>query len=302
MPRSSKDVCEAKLRSLSERPAKSDAVRAESEHKHAIAHQQRCEMELQRAQEASSDIEVFAEVENRRKDLKSAESSLADAQAQLVGRNAEDVAMSLEGAKARSKNLRAEVDQLDKRNWQIKAELRSFDSANEDLAQSESKVERLQRDVDSVMRNANAVQALYDALETARTDRRNELAAPLMDKFLEYGQSVFGADTTFEMSDDLKIVGRSNGAGSFATEHLSGGAQEQIDILLRLAAAGIMEGGAGAPVIIDDALGYSDSNRIRLMNNALGRAGKDSQVIVLTCDKRRFDRIPGARFVDINDL
>lgn len=297
-----REAAEAKVRSFAARPAKNVLVRAESAYEHTEADSRRCLSALEKAREDSSDAEVFAAVENRLKDKKAAEAQLSDAQAKLAAQNADDVAMSLEGAQSRVNNLKAEHEKLVNRNWQIKIELRSFDSANEKLADYESKVERLQRSYDSLMRNANAARVLYQAMSEARTEKRNELAAPLMEKFMEYGKSVFGPDTKFTMDDDLQIVARANNAGYFATEHLSGGAQEQIDILLRLAAAGIMEGGAGAPVIIDDALGYSDDNRIRLMNNALGRAGKDSQVIVLTCDKRRFDRIPGARFIDINDM
>lgn len=104
------------------------------------------------------------------------------------------------------------------------------------------------------------------------------------------------------MDSDLTIKSRSNEEGEFRIDALSGGAQEQLDILLRLAAAGVMEGGQGAPVIIDDALGYSDEERLRLMNIALSKAGKDMQVIVLTCDEDRFIRIQGMKHLRIQDL
>ena len=136
----------------------------------------------------------------------------------------------------------------------------------------------------------------------ARAASRNALADPLLRKLEEYGGGVFGAGTQFTMNEDLQIESRSNADGKFDVDELSGGAQEQLDILLRLAVAGVMEGGQGAPVIIDDALGYSDEHRLRRMNNALAKAGRDMQVLVLTCDEARFDRVTGAEFMKIQDL
>ena len=63
-----------------------------------------------------------------------------------------------------------------------------------------------------------------------------------------------------------------------------------------------MDGEGGAPVIIDDALGYSDPRRLRRMNNAFARAGEDSQVLVLTCYPDRFSRIPDSHRLEMDDL
>ena len=42
------------------------------------------------------------------------------------------------------------------------------------------------------------------------------------------------------------------------------------------------------PIILDDALVYCDDDRINLMFDALSRAGKHQQIIVLTCRLRSF--------------
>ena len=100
----------------------------------------------------------------------------------------------------------------------------------------------------------------------------------------------------------MAVKSRSNASGTFEFDALSGGAQEQIDVLLRLAVAGVMDGEGGAPVIIDDALGYSDPDRLRKMNNAFARAGEDSQILVLTCYPERFSRIGGSHRLDMAEL
>lgn len=257
---------------------------------------------LSGAREKASDAEVYATVENRKKELENELASFAEAQAELSKRDAEDVADSLEGARGRVERSEARLAALEKRRNEIRVHLDYFDSANEKLAAAEGAVERAQRQWASVSRRALAAKTLYETLVKARKESRAAIAAPLLKKLDEYGGNVFGPDTTFEMSESLEISSRSNAQGSFAVSDLSGGAQEQLDILLRLAVAGVMEGGQGAPVIIDDALGYSDENRLRRMNNAIARAGRDMQVIVLTCDENRFDRVKDARLLKIVDL
>jgi uncharacterized protein YhaN len=53
----------------------------------------------------------------------------------------------------------------------------------------------------------------------------------------------------------------------------------------------------GAPLIIDDALGYSDEDRLERMGAVLNAAGRTMQVIVLTCVPARFRRIGGAHTI-----
>ena len=53
----------------------------------------------------------------------------------------------------------------------------------------------------------------------------------------------------------------------------------------------------GVPVIIDDALGHSDPDRIAKMNRVLTRAGENAQVIVLTCSPERYRDVESAQTV-----
>ena len=65
-------------------------------------------------------------------------------------------------------------------------------------------------------------------------------------------------------------------------------------VLVRLAmGAMISEKGEDVPVILDDALVFSDDGRIERMFDAISRAGKNQQVIVLTCRARSFTSLGG---------
>ena len=82
---------------------------------------------------------------------------------------------------------------------------------------------------------------------------------------------------------------------------LSGGTQEQIALLVRLAFARMLaDAGRMAPVILDDALVFTDDDRIERMFDALHRQAGDLQIIVLTCRQRAF-RDLGGRVLQIRE-
>ena len=95
-----------------------------------------------------------------------------------------------------------------------------------------------------------------------------------------------GAD--LELGDGFTITGvKRQRTEAFA--RLSDGTQEQIAVLVRLAMGTLLaERGVNVPIILDDALVYSDDDRINLMFDALSRAGKYQQIVVLTCRSRSF--------------
>ena len=82
-------------------------------------------------------------------------------------------------------------------------------------------------------------------------------------------------------------------------EQLSKGTKEQIAVLVRLAMGAMLcERGQAVPIILDDALVFSDDSRIEQMFNALSRAAKNQQVIVFTCRSRTFSTV-GDRVLSI---
>lgn len=234
--------------------------------------------------------------------VEAATAAAAEAAEALVVRGADDAEESLAGAEGHLEALREEQVRLKVRRGHLDGELTSVTGVNEELAEASARRTRLRREAESVNRRAAAAQLLYETLESARADTRRTIGEPLLNKLGQYGGAVFGHSTTFELDEDMAVKSRSNVTGTFEYDALSGGAQEQIDVLLRLAVAGVMDGEAGAPVIIDDALGYSDPGRLRKMNNAFARAGEDSQILVLTCYPERFSRIKGSHRLDMDDL
>ncbi|MGO7580803.1 ATP-binding protein, partial [Rhizobium ruizarguesonis] len=69
---------------------------------------------------------------------------------------------------------------------------------------------------------------------------------------------------------------------------------EQLSVLTRLAFARLLaRDGRPAPVILDDAIVYSDDDRIERMFDALHSQSRDQQILVFYCRQRAFAKLGG---------
>ncbi len=73
------------------------------------------------------------------------------------------------------------------------------------------------------------------------------------------------------------------------------GTKEQLGIITRLAVGMLVAEQDGAPVILDDTMGYTDPLRLRSMGAMLAHAGERCQIIILTCTPGRFDYVGSAQ-------
>lgn len=135
---------------------------------------------------------------------------------------------------------------------------------------------------------------LRSTVESCYARRREQLNAPLLRHLRPFLNDVF-PDARLELGENFAISALSRtGPQGEAFGRLSLGTQEQIAVLVRLAmGAMICERGADVPVILDDALVFSDDERIEQMFDAINRAGRNQQVIVLTCRARSFASLGG---------
>ncbi|WP_295624903.1 AAA family ATPase [uncultured Corynebacterium sp.] len=296
------DAAMQSVQSMNARPARHALLDKQAEEQARIGDVRRAVQALSDARERENDEALAERVAEAEKTFDTAVSVAKSAEKALVERGAEDADESLAGAETYLANLRNDQIQLQVRRGALTGELKGVSGVNEELAEAEADLTRLRRELESINRRAAAAKLLYDTLEAARAETRSTIGKPLLKKLAQYGGAVFGPSTTFELDEDMAVKSRSNADGTFEFEALSGGAQEQIDVLVRLAVAGVMDGEGGAPVIIDDALGYSDPDRLRKMNNAFARAGRDSQILVLTCYPDRFARIQDSLRLDMGEL
>ena len=137
---------------------------------------------------------------------------------------------------------------------------------------------------------------LLETLAAAERESKERYLAPVVRRVTPYLRSLFpGAD--IRCDDTLRITGVSRGPDGIQDfERLSDGTQEQIAVLARLAFADLLKDqGKPAMLILDDALAWSDDERIERMFDILTIAARRTQIIILTCREDLFSRLAGNR-------
>lgn len=158
---------------------------------------------------------------------------------------------------------------------------------SEELDLSTREAERLRTRVEMLV-------LLRDTVERCYREQRDRLNAPVAKHLQPFLTDLF-PNATPQIGDGFAITGlRRDGPIAEPFEILSDGTQEQIAVLVRLAMGSmICERGEPVPIILDDALVFSDDDRIERMFDALSRAGQRQQVIVLTCRIKTFATLGG---------
>lgn len=166
------------------------------------------------------------------------------------------------------------------------------DGVGEVLAAAREKRALAERELARVEERIATLKLLRDTITGCLTEGRERYYEPVRRHLRPYLNDLFPG-SELELGDGFSITGiRRDRAEPFT--RLSDGTQEQIAVLVRLAMASMLsERGQCVPVILDDALVYCDDDRIKRMFDALSRAGKRQQVIILTCRLRTFAPLGG---------
>ena len=173
--------------------------------------------------------------------------------------------------------------------------------AAEDAEKATAELEVAHERHAAIERRANAARYLRTLMLRHRDAARQRYAAPFVAALNGLARTVFGGDVDFELSEELKVQARSRNGETVAFNALSGGAKEQLSILTRFAIAQLVSE-EPVPVIIDDALGSTDSQRLQLMAALFSKAGRNTQVIVLTCMPQRYSWVSGRTDLDMEKL
>ncbi len=126
--------------------------------------------------------------------------------------------------------------------------------------------------------------------EQDRSRRSTELA-PVIERLQMLARDVLPG-ATFELGDKLRVSGIVRAGQSLSPARLSGGTQEQIAVLVRLAYGRLLaDRDAALPLVLDDALVYADDQRFSAMIKLLADASAHHQVIMLTCQALRMSAL-----------
>lgn len=176
-------------------------------------------------------------------------------------------------------------------------EVRGRDGLRDRLDVALSRLGDTRRVHDALEGRAQAIKLLRSTMRTHRDSAQQRYVAPFRQAVESLGTIVFGSDFAVEIGDDLSIRSRTVRGVTVPFDSLSGGAKEQLALIGRLATAQLVSADDGAPVILDDSLGFTDADRRRKLAAVINRVGSTSQIIILTCEPDRFSDIGSARTV-----
>lgn len=266
------------------------AATARSERDSAAAELQRAATELAAAEEKVSTTDLDAARTAARTACAEAEAAFEAKQQELAKHDPELVEERLKNSKQAVARLAEEHEELsaDINRSQGQLELIGTQGRQEALDEALTALEAAEQKRNRIARQARAAQLLHDTVQRYQQETWQRYVAPFQERMSGLGRLVFGPDVQFEISPDLEIMNRTLAGRTVPFPALSTGAQEQIGILSRLACAQLVSNNGGVPVMIDDALGNSDPTRLEGLGAVLTRAGRDAQVIVLTCTPERY--------------
>ena len=261
------------------------------------------DVELLRKERADADDEsVTATVTADTAALRAADDIVSGLVEERSARN--PVAIEAETVAASS-----EVDRLNSHYAGIERELNEITGALEmagtegrrgKLDDALTEAEHTRRTHEQWSSRSRAVKLLKSVMERHRDDTRKRYVDPFRTTLEQLGKPVFGPTFQITIDSDLSIVNRTLDGCTVPYDSLSDGAKEQLGILVRLASSALVDNDDTVPVVIDDALGFADPERLDGMREVFGNLGDDGQVIVLTCTPDRYAGIDGAIFIELS--
>ena len=268
---------------------------------------QRAELERatnQLAQERASvsDEDLSASADSSQRAATAAQQRASELAEELAAAAPGAVAAELADATRAAESLRDRYEDAAHTLREISIELSVFGSEGRQgkLDAAETEHEHATSEHTRVGQRARAAELLRSVMARHRDTTRLRYVEPYRTELQRLGRPVFGPTFEVDVDSGLCIRSRTLAGVTVPYESLSGGAKEQLGILARLAGAALVAKEDSVPVVVDDALGFTDPDRLAKMGEVFDTVGAHGQVIVLTCSPDRYDGVKGAQRIDLN--
>ncbi|MCP9319881.1 GTP-binding protein [Acetobacter persici] len=237
------------------------------------------------AERAAGAVQAQAQAEAHSQTLRAgreAEQPLPVVEARIARRE-----QALDNGRASVVRLREEI-----RERETRVRVAEGDGLDEKIAEAGRTAARLRLECEGYERERAALALLDQTLSDAEKTQTARYLAPLVRTMQPAFSAVFpGAslemDTGFALSGLTRRTAEEFG-------RLSDGTREQIAVLVRLGFAELLHARQSpAILVLDDALSFSDSQRLESMFDVLADAATRFQILVLTCHAEAFARLGG---------
>lgn len=222
--------------------------------------------------------------------------------AEIAEQDPEALEAVLANARDRARRFDADLRRLEEERYRLdeRLSLASGQGLADRLDDALSAREAHERQYERYARRAEAARLLFETMRRHREEAKRSYVAPFRGRVESLGRIVFGQDLAVDVDEELRVTSRTLGGRTVPYEGLSMGAREQLCIISRLACAQLVNTDEGVPVVVDDALGHSDPERLDRLGAVFNAAGRHAQVIVLTCVPGRYRGIGSAKVVRLD--
>jgi len=251
---------------------------------------------------SASDEELASSADTALRAEQAAEQRATELADALAAASPDAAITELAEATKEAESLRERYEEAARALREITIELSVFGSEGRQgkLDAAETEREHAATEHSRIGGRARAAQLLRSVMTRHRDTTRQRYVEPYRAELQRLGRPVFGPSFEVDIDSDLCIRSRTLNGITVPYASLSGGAKEQLGILARLAGAALVAKEDAVPVVVDDALGFTDPDRLAKMGQLFDSVGTYGQVIVLTCSPDRYDGVQGAHRIDLS--
>ncbi len=255
------------------------------------------EERLATSREQTSDHELESKLVDEVARVEAARASVEKHLAASKASPSEETAKALRASQERQAKASDETGALERkvRELQIRLSASGHAGLGERLAELEAERAATIALHDRAEREALAASLLHRVLEEAAADAKQHLLEPIQARMRSLLGAVIGS-AELDMDAELRVRGLFRTDRSEPFLALSVGTREQLAVMVRLAFADLLrEAGSPTPIVLDDALVYSDATRFTAIKNVLQSAtNKGQQILIFTCREDDWADVQGS--------
>jgi len=254
---------------------------------------------LEKARKKESDEKVEENLTAAERIVLSENTAYLSAADSLKAFNPEQVRALADSTKGSLKTIKTSYDSKFNGLTEVQTRLKMMgeEGLYEKLNAARNQLDQLEFQIRATARRAESAKCLFDTMSEERDKASRAYVAPLKERIERLGHLVFDPSFQVTIDDELKITSRTVSGVTVPFDSLSGGTKEQLSLIYRLSCSMIVAKDGGTPVILDDALGYTDHERLKLMGSVLAVAAKECQIVIFTCVPERYAFIGEAAVV-----
>ena len=212
----------------------------------------------------------------------------------------EDIELDLEQAELACRHLARELETVRLRCAALQASVAAAgdDGRHERVQEIEAELLAAETTLARLERQAAAARRLYQVLKEEYDGARERLAEPVIRRIRPYLQALFPG-TEVWLDEELGLKGLRADDADQSFEALSGGAREQLSLLVRIGLAEVAGADEPWPLVLDDVLVNTDAERIQRVQRVLFQASRNMQILLFTCHGPMFDGLGADRRIEL---